>query len=144
QTGTSKKTIVGMSSTANLIVGNPIADPGNVYVPSNTTIATIVSSTSITISNPANSAHIGVSLTSKGMTSGLPLDKQWTGLCTSGTCLQGDGDWNCADYWAINHTAAAPSGCTLSNPTISRYQVYRYEIANGLVNDWSRNLVDTG
>jgi hypothetical protein len=73
-------------------------------------------------------------------TSGLPPDNQWTGLCAGGTCLQGNGDWNCAAYWSLNHTAAAPSGCTSSNPTISRYQVYRYEIANGLVNDWSENM----
>jgi hypothetical protein len=57
--------------------------------------------------------------------------------------VQGNGDWDCADYWSINHAAAAPAGCTLSNPTISRYQVYRYEIANGLINDWSKSLADT-
>jgi hypothetical protein len=57
--------------------------------------------------------------------------------------LQGNGDWDCFDYWSLNHTAAAPPGCTSSNPTISRYQVYRYEIANGLVNDWSINTPDT-
>jgi Flp pilus assembly protein TadG len=52
----------------------------------------------------------------------------------SGTAaVQGDGNWNCAAYWANNHTAAAPSGCTATNPTISRYQVYEYEIANNLI-----------
>jgi hypothetical protein len=39
-------------------------------------------------------------------------------------------------------SAAAPSGCTSNNPTISRYQVYRYEITNSLVNDWSNNQSD--
>jgi hypothetical protein len=57
--------------------------------------------------------------------------------------LAGNGDWDCADYWSINHTAAAPAGCTSSNPTISRYQVYRYEITNNLIGDWSKNLADT-
>jgi Flp pilus assembly protein TadG len=49
------------------------------------------------------------------------------------TGVQGDGNWNCAAYWANNHTASAPSGCTATNPTISRYQVYRYEIDNNLI-----------
>jgi Flp pilus assembly protein TadG len=81
---------------------------------------------------------------------GLPLDgagdpSAWTGLCSGGTCIMGNGDWNCLNYWTNNHTAAAPAGCTSSNPTVSRYEVYRYEIANGLVGDWSGNrLANTG
>jgi hypothetical protein len=43
-----------------------------------------------------------------------------------------DVNWDC-------EAAAAPSGCTSSNPTISRYQVYCYEIANGYIDDWSGN-----
>jgi len=70
----------------------------------------------------------------------LLQDNQWTGLCNNGFCAQGNSDWNCLLYWNVNHvSAAAPSGCTASNPTISRYQVYRYEIANDLINDWSGN-----
>jgi Flp pilus assembly protein TadG len=49
------------------------------------------------------------------------------------TGVQGDGNWNCAAYWANNHTAATPSGCTATNPTISRYQVYKNEIDNNLI-----------
>jgi Flp pilus assembly protein TadG len=56
----------------------------------------------------------------------------------SSTAIQGDGNWNCAAYWANNHSAAAPSGCTSANPTISRYQVYRYEIDNNLISAQSQ------
>jgi Putative Flp pilus-assembly TadE/G-like len=52
--------------------------------------------------------------------------------------VQGDGNWNCASYWANNHTSAAPSGCTATNPTISRYQVYESEINNSLVGEYSQ------
>jgi Flp pilus assembly protein TadG len=54
------------------------------------------------------------------------------------TGIQGDGNWNCASYWANNHTAAAPSGCTATNPTIGRYQVYKYEIDNNLISAHSQ------
>ena len=45
----------------------------------------------------------------------------------------GDGTWNCAVYWSIAHNQGAgknspPSGCT-STATISRYDVYRYELS---------------
>jgi Flp pilus assembly protein TadG len=56
----------------------------------------------------------------------------------SGTDTQGDGNWNCASYWANNHTAGAPGGCTASNPTISRYEVYQYEIDNNLLGEHSQ------
>jgi len=59
----------------------------------------------------------------------LPLDKQWNGLCSGGTCVLGNGDWDCANYWRINHSSNAPSGCTSSSPTLSRYDVYKYEIS---------------
>jgi hypothetical protein len=52
----------------------------------------------------------------------------------------GDGAWNCAAYWATAHSIGAganlpPPGCTAS-ATISRYDVYRYELS--FVNDRSR------
>jgi Flp pilus assembly protein TadG len=79
----------------------------------------------------------GTSLTFLWLTSDLPLDAQWTGLCAGGACLQGNGDWDCLNYWTINHSTAGggftkpiPPGCTASNPTISRYQVYKYENDN--------------
>jgi Flp pilus assembly protein TadG len=67
----------------------------------------------------------------------LPRD---TGFITGTlTGIQGDGNWNCDAYWKNNHTSSAPSGCTASNPTISRYQVYQYELNNaGVLNEASQ------
>jgi hypothetical protein len=47
----------------------------------------------------------------------------------------GNGAWNCAAYWAINHPGVpAPAGCT--NPaSISRYAIYRHEIATAIPNN---------
>jgi hypothetical protein len=46
--------------------------------------------------------------------------------------------WDCVTYWAVNHTQlnpshAAPSGC--STNTISRFDVYTYEITHGYQSD---------
>src|SRR5207245_9932805 len=86
------------------------------------TVAT-ASGTAITFSSKPKAGS--VALTFLWLTSDLPLDRQWTGLCSGGTCLQGNGDWECANYWIINHRSAPPSGCTSSNPTLSRYQIYK-------------------
>jgi hypothetical protein len=120
-----------------------IAGPG---IPANTTV-TAVTATTVTISSNANltsatNANGGANLTFFWLESPLLQDEVWNGLCDSNgnNCKQGNGDWNCLLYWKANHlNAAAPSGCTSSNPTLSRYQVYRYEIANSLINDWSGN-----
>jgi hypothetical protein len=56
----------------------------------------------------------------------------------SGTNIQGDGNWNCDAYWKNSHTSAPPAGCTASNPTISRYGVYQYEIDHNLVGENSQ------
>jgi len=50
--------------------------------------------------------------------------------------------WDRSNYWLINHGAAYPSIPSTTNPTgaavpASRYDVYKYEIANGLVGDKS-------
>ena len=64
---------------------------------------------------------------------------------------EGDGHWDCGDYWTINHPrgpTAAMAGNALGGvcgtpqqTTVSRYQIYRYEIAQGAgaggVDDWS-------
>lgn len=51
----------------------------------------------------------------------------------------GDGVWDLATYWSINHGGSVPAdlwdGTTANLP--SRYEVYRYEIANNLVTDMS-------
>ncbi|MER8432895.1 TadE/TadG family type IV pilus assembly protein [Mesorhizobium caraganae] len=51
--------------------------------------------------------------------------------------------WDRTNYWLINHGAAYPSVPSTTNPTgtavpASRYDVYKYEIANGLVGDKSK------
>jgi hypothetical protein len=44
----------------------------------------------------------------------------------------GDGDWNLSGYWSTNFGATSyPSAWNTTKPT--RYQVYKYEIANNLV-----------
>lgn len=122
-----------VASTTGIVAGMSIASStglgANGGIPANTTVSAVVDGTTITMSK---SATTGGSANAKfiWLTSGLPLDKTWTGLCTSGVCLQGNADWDCASYWTINHGAsatAAPAGCTSSNPTISRYDVYKYE-----------------
>jgi Flp pilus assembly protein TadG len=67
--------------------------------------------------------------------------------CSSGGCASlggqpdrmGNGDWDFGKYWDINHgnrngalDETYPNGWTDANPP-SRYQVYRYEVANNLV-----------
>jgi Flp pilus assembly protein TadG len=118
--------------------GRMIADPGNVKIPLGTNVTSAAATTVIDTSSNAPAAA-GVNLTVKWRTSGLPHDRNFTGICADGACLQGDGNWDCLNYWKLNHTVTEPPGCTLNNPTISRYEVYQYEIANNLVNDWSGN-----
>jgi hypothetical protein len=128
-------TISNLSSTSGYGIGYTITGPN---IPSGTMITAINTAAppSLTISSKASGAGTGSTFTISPTWSGLPQDSAFTGF-------QGNGDWNCADYWSINHTVAAPAGCTSSNPSVSRYQIYRYEIANNLINDWSKNLADT-
>lgn len=47
----------------------------------------------------------------------------------------GNGFWDCLSYWNANFTgsgAARPSACTANTHSISRYQMYQFEIANNL------------
>lgn len=47
----------------------------------------------------------------------------------------GNGRWNCESYWNSNFTGsgvARPLACTANTNTISRYQMYQFEIANNL------------
>jgi Flp pilus assembly protein TadG len=78
---------------------------------------------------------------------GLPVDQNM--IRQDGTVdpnmVVGNGTWNCAAYWSIAHFSgagrtAAPPGCTAA-ATISRYQVYRYEV--NFLNDRSRGA-ETG
>jgi hypothetical protein len=139
---TAKKTITSVPSTDTAYVfQNQMITGNNIALP-NSTVAQTPSSGATTILMSDNARSAGsAALTIKWPTSGLPLDSNLSG----NTSIFGNGNWDCLNYWKLNHsTAGAPSGCTSSNPTISRYQVYRYEIANSLINDWSGNgLADT-
>jgi len=156
----------GNGCTKNVITGVPAADIGNISVgqtitganiPTLTTVTGVnVAAKTITMLNNAT-ANATESLSIQWPTSPLPLDTSWTGICTSGTCLQGNGQWDCQNYWKINHpgvavptipnpTGAAFGGGVCGTPaatTASRYAVYRYEIAqntsSGGIDDWSGN-----
>lgn len=46
----------------------------------------------------------------------------------------GNGYWNCLSYWNTNHGSSGvqrPAACTNNTNSISRYQIYQYENANG-------------
>lgn len=63
-----------------------------------------------------------------GMAMALPRDSNM-----GGGQRFGNGIWDCASYWSLNHPSdPAPAGCTAaSDPTtMSRFQLYRYEIDN--------------
>jgi Flp pilus assembly protein TadG len=131
-----------VASTAGIQPGMSIVQTGGTTV-----LSTVRTATGTTVTTPTSqrvTLTANENLTFLWLTSDLPLDSQWTDLCTAGTCLQGNGDWDCLNYWTINHstaagglTSAAPTGCTASNPSVSRYDVYNYE--NGLASNSSAN-----
>jgi hypothetical protein len=160
---TTRKTITNVSSVTNVVAGDKISDSAG-FIPSNTTITNVGSAPcpcTITMSNSATGTQAGDTITvttPTPLTSGLPLDTSWTGICSSGTCLQGNGQWDCQDYWTINHPGVAvptipnPTGLSYgggtcgsaATTTASRYAVYRYEIAqlpssSGNADEWSGN-----
>lgn len=60
----------------------------------------------------------------------------------------GNGQWLCADYWAAVHPGVtAPTGCGsvtgVPTSSITRFQVYRYEIDNGLIPNGSNGTSGT-
>jgi hypothetical protein len=69
----------------------------------------------------------------------LPVDENMVAINGAGNQVLdtrvtvGDGVWDCATYWSVAHFAglgreAPPPGCSKS-ATISRYDVYRYEMS---------------
>lgn len=62
----------------------------------------------------------------------LPRDLN---LIANSSLRFGNGSWNCLSYWQANFSAvgAPPAGCTAATSGFSRYDMYNYEIANGLV-----------
>jgi Putative Flp pilus-assembly TadE/G-like len=129
--------------------GEPVVDSAG-YIPSTAdSPATIASSSgsTMTLFTPASETQGSDGLTIEWTTSGLPEDISFPSLGGA----EGNGQWDCANYWAINHPhgpSAAMVGTALggvcgapTKTTVSRYQVYRYEIAQGShpggINDWS-------
>jgi Flp pilus assembly protein TadG len=140
----------GNATVRKTLTGIPTAALSQVYsagqtiidnlgkIPSGTTVSSVALATQqLTMSTPVSTGPVTpINLTINWQTAGLPLDSNMTN-----TTIFGNGDWNCADYWTINHPSGhvAPTGCTKTNPTVGRYDVYRYEISQGWVNDWSGN-----
>ena len=97
--------------------------------------------------DPASETQASDGLTIEWTTSGLPEDISFPSLGGA----EGNGQWDCANYWAINHPhgpSAATVGTALggvcgtpAQTSVSRYQVYRYEISPGSnaggISDWS-------
>jgi hypothetical protein len=89
----------------------------------------------IKLSNPIAGTVSGAKFKIGWPTSGLPRDTAFSGF-------QGNGQWDCANYWAINHPGVAlPSISGVcgspSTTTMSRAAVYAYENTNSLINDFS-------
>jgi Flp pilus assembly protein TadG len=82
-----------------------------------------------------------------------PEDTSFTALSAGGGSI-GNGQWDCATYWSFNHNGvAAPTvranGTTgvcgsATTTTLSRYDVYAYEINDSRVGDWSRGTGGAG
>jgi Flp pilus assembly protein TadG len=98
------------------------------FIPDGTLI-TVASGTTLTLGNTAvTGKQNGVALTIGWPTSGLPMDTSLVGNSST----FGNGQWDCANYWKINHPGVAlPSGCgTPAGTTISRYSIYLTETTN--------------
>jgi hypothetical protein len=61
----------------------------------------------------------------------------------------GNGHWNCLAYWNTNHASsgvARPAACTADTSNYMRYDMYQYEIDNGLdlraPANWANELPD--
>jgi hypothetical protein len=142
-------TLTDVAGTAGIADGEPLIDSGGVFASTADNPASVSSSagSTVTVSTPAIASQSSDGLTIEWTTSGLPEDIAFPGLGGA----QGDGEWDCASYWAINHPhgpSAAMVGAALggvcgtpAQTTLSRYQIYRYEIAQGAgaggVSDWS-------
>ncbi len=66
---------------------------------------------------------------------GLPRDNVFVNSTNVPGGRFGNGAWDCKDYWDVNHPSDPyPTGCSTNNTTaVSRYDIYRYEIDNGLI-----------
>jgi Flp pilus assembly protein TadG len=129
--------------------GEPIVDSGGLFssTADNPVSVSSVNGSTLTVSTQASGSQDSDGLTIEWTTSGLPEDIAFPNLGGA----EGDGQWDCADYWGISHPhgpSAADVGAALGGvcgapdqTSVSRYQVYRYEIAQGTAAggfaDWS-------
>lgn len=148
-TGTLKKnntTITAVSSTSSVIDGMPIKLDGN--IPGGTLVVSHTSN-SITISAKPSADATGATITIGGsgqQAAGLPRD---INMIYNSSLQFGNGNWDCSDYWKTVHGAASlPTDIALggghcgtgTDTTVSRFQIYQYEISQSLVSDLSGPL----
>jgi hypothetical protein len=126
-----------------------VVDSGGAFASTADNPVTVSSSagSTVTLSAQARETQASEGLTIEWTTSGLPEDISFPKLAGA----QGNGQWDCANYWAINHPhgpSAATVGTALggvcgapAHTSVSRYQAYRYEISLGSkaggISDWS-------
>ena len=129
--------------------GEPVVDLSGVFASSadNPVAVSGVNGSTVTVGAPASETQASDGLTIEWTTTGLPEDVSFPSLGGA----EGNGQWDCANYWAINHPrgpSAAAVGAALggvcgapAQTSVSRYQVYRYEISSGSkaggIGDWS-------
>ena len=141
--------LTDVESTTGVTSGEPIVDAAGYIASASDNPATVSGSagSTITLATQASGTEAGDGLTVEWTTSGLPEDVSFPNLGGA----EGNGEWDCANYWAINHPRGPPAAAvgtalggvcgTPEQTTVSRYQVYRYEIDVGAgaggIADWS-------
>jgi Flp pilus assembly protein TadG len=141
--------VTEVADTTGVATGEPVVDAAGLIASTSDNPATVSGSggSTMTVSTPASGTQTSDGLTIEWTTSGLPEDIAFPNIGGA----EGNGEWDCADYWAINHPlgpSAATVGTALggvcgtpAQTTVSRYQVYRYEIGLGAgaggIADWS-------
>jgi Flp pilus assembly protein TadG len=142
-------TLTDVVSTSGVTTGEPVVDAAGALASASDNPVSVSGSvgSTITLSAQASETQTADALTIEWTTSGLPEDASFPNLGGA----EGDGEWDCADYWAINHPRGPPAATvgtalggvcgTPAQTTVSRFQVYRYEIAEGTgaggIADWS-------
>src|ERR1700722_11993331 len=142
-------TLTNVANPIGISDGEPVVDSSGVFASSadNPVAVSGVSGSTVTVGAPASETQASDGLTIEWTTSGLPEDVSFPALGGA----EGNGQWDCANYWAINHPrgpSAAAVGAALggvcgapAQTSVSRYQVYRYEISSGSkaggISDWS-------
>jgi hypothetical protein len=142
-------TLTDVANPVGIAAGEPVVDSGGVFASTADNPVSVSNSTgsTVTVGTPASETQASDGLTIEWTTSGLPEDVSFPNLAGA----EGNGDWDCANYWAINHPhgpSAATVGPALggvcgapAQTSVSRYQVYRYEISLGSkaggISDWS-------